>query len=176
MRVSNFLKNNMMTVNYVMSVISFYTPFKTLENQWFSNVFRGCRQTSGMKLVKKPCEIFLRRYKLVWKCLDIDCLSLGNVYRSLRRNGLIYLIPAGKNLSKVDNENTRLRQWMFCWIYSKINNKLNNLLLTVIDFSPKFHFYTLWKRQKTKGFQTFSGFYRNEILGYNGLNAFSRLI
>ena len=29
--------------------------------------------------------------------------------------------------------------------------------MTLTHFSPVWHFYTPWKRQKTKGFQTFLG-------------------
>ena len=37
-------------------------------------------------------------------------------------------------------------------------------------FNPTLHFYTPWKRQKTKSFVMFSRGYRNGTLAWNGLN------
>ena len=42
-------------------------------------------------------------------------------------------------------------------------------------FIPIFHFCTSWKRQKTFGFLTFSGGYKNRALGWNRFKAISAI-
>ena len=57
--------------------------------------------------------------------------------------------------------NSELTYCPFVWMFSskrcyKRNKKIHERSLRLTHFSPVSHFYTPWKRQKTKGFLTFS--------------------
>ena len=109
--------------------------------------------------VKFKCSLFGKTLCL-WHRLYFLFLFLSyffSVFFILSMNCTRYSIAAYFELFGSKWRNVRFR--------SELN--WNENLTFLIHFNPMFHFYTPWKRQKTKGYLTFSGGMKNGTLGDN---------
>ena len=118
------------------------------------------------------CHYFLRHCKKTWRNFG-PRLSLYRNFLSQFEDEYVKADSTGKYLFKVWRDNIRIICHMLCKICSKLT-KLNvvtmlnvlkqrtasihvDLMSLLTHFSPIFHFYDPWKRQKTFSFLTFSG-------------------
>ena len=166
-------KSNIFTQRHVQAeIFIFISCLKVWELEKYQQMVLGCKR------IHIPRRTF--------SGFSWDCAGPKSNFQNTFYQGHLWMAASGSCMFKVRNKNSRLMSWINMDIskndvnghvfffdgHSFFFSLRRYILFLTTDlclsaaafincyfthFSPIFHFYTLWKRQKTCGFLTFSG-------------------